>query len=115
MLQPRELPKRAYGSLHPLAGILCASLYLNIKTGRLDEFMSIEDLTTEARYLSDLLKIEFVFPLAGIEENVRNTLDTLVREQVLVVENDSHPARVRLSEKERSTGREQVTFDTVAC
>lgn len=77
--------------------------------------MSVEDLTTEARYLSDLLKIEFVFPLAGIGENVRHTLDTLVREHVVVVENDSGPARVRLSEKERSTGREQVRLPNWCC
>jgi hypothetical protein len=75
--------------------------------------MSVEDLTTEARWLSDLLKMEFVFPLAGIGANVRSTLDTLVRERVLLVENDAWPARVRLSERERSTGREQVRTATL--
>lgn len=90
-------------------GILCASLYLKVKTGPGEEFMSVEDLVTECRYLSNLLRIEvrplssfshrtrhslsrsspffflfvprlakFVFPLAGIDENVREALRALM-------------------------------------
>ena len=90
---------------------MCAALYKNVKQGggAANQRMSKRELLSELEFLSDLLRAEFVFPTQGIKQNSIATLDRLVADGVLQVEDD---AMVGLSAHERSIGREHYDFHT---
>lgn len=101
--------------------VISTALYATIKAGgptrsqRVKESKLLEDI----KFLSTLLKSEFIFTAGSIESNMYSTLDNLVKSDVLIVEPEiGEPGQgfvekanwVCLSEKERKQGREHFDF-----
>ncbi|CED82040.1 glycerol-3-phosphate acyltransferase [Phaffia rhodozyma] len=108
-LKPFELSLYRNQTLHLFVSecLFSATLYLQVKKVEASNAMKLTDLISEVKFLSDLLRLEFVFSTQGIEANVRNTMDTLIQERVVSFDNETE--LVSLSETERLNGRE--TFD----
>ncbi|CAG8484079.1 7131_t:CDS:10 [Paraglomus brasilianum] len=88
--------------------IVSAAMYTKIKIGgskstqRFDFHKLLETVT----FLSQLLKVEFVYRPGEIENNLYDTLEGLVKDNVFVFEDGT----VELSDAERAIGRENYDF-----
>lgn len=115
--------------------IVCAAMYATIKKGQTQRRLTREMLLRNVVFISQLLKVEFIFKPGSVEENLNDAVRTLVNHRILSVEDeqgkpygqqpvasagdvpadiiiDELPATyfVKLSDVERTIGRENYDF-----
>ncbi|CAG8460948.1 9428_t:CDS:10 [Funneliformis caledonium] len=88
--------------------IISAAMYTKIKQGgaKSTQRLHISTLLDEVSFLSQLLKVEFVYQPGEIDTNLENTIKGLIDDQVMELV-DSY---VQLSDRERAIGRENYDF-----
>ncbi|CAB5170961.1 unnamed protein product [Rhizophagus irregularis] len=88
--------------------IVSAAMYTKIKQGgaKSTQRLHISTLLDEVTFLSQLLKVEFVYQPGEIEINLENTIKGLINDQVMKLEGEY----VLLSDRERAIGRENYDF-----
>ncbi|KDE03677.1 hypothetical protein MVLG_05866 [Microbotryum lychnidis-dioicae p1A1 Lamole] len=88
--------------------MFCASLYTRVKSGGAapSQRMARKEIMAELHFLSRLLQNEFVYGIEGLEANAANTINSLAKDEVILVEDDM----IGLSPKERASGRNNFDF-----
>ncbi|CAG8590188.1 6313_t:CDS:10 [Funneliformis mosseae] len=82
------------------------SFYRNQGGAKSTQRLHISTLLDEVAFLSQLLKVEFVYQPGEIDTNLENTIKGLIDDQVMELV-DSY---VQLSDRERAIGRENYDF-----
>ncbi|KAI8909511.1 acyltransferase-domain-containing protein [Gorgonomyces haynaldii] len=92
--------------------IMSVGMYTKIKAGGSPQQQRIHvvpNLMDDVSFISQLLKFEFVYQGQGLEGNVEQTIQTLVKSNVITLGEDEQGRWITLSDDERRIGRE--TFD----
>ena len=94
--------------------ILSLALYTRVKRGGGpdEQRIAYNALYSQAEFLSQLFRGEFIFPTEGLRANLQKTLSGLEGDSVITVTHNSEgsPIAVELSDKERQRGREDFDF-----
>lgn len=94
--------------------LVCAALYTKVKLGGGLEAqeMSYDEMYDYVYFLSQLFRGEFIFSSTPLAENLNSTLAKLEADGIvsLVRSDNSSVATIRLSDGERSSGRENFDF-----
>lgn len=93
--------------------LVCAALYLKVKLGGGEETqrISYEALREYVLFLSQLFRAEFIFDTRPLDENLRDTLQSLEHDKVVrTSEAENGAVSIELHPEERATGRENYDF-----
>ncbi len=94
--------------------LVSAAMYTRVKLGGGPAIQDIpfEDLRSQVLFLSTLFRGEFIFPAEGLEANLDKTLKGLEADEVIHLQRDDGGTivKVGLSDRERTTGRENYDF-----
>ena len=94
--------------------LVSAAMYMKVKQGGApdNQLVSFDDLYQQTFFLSSIFRGEFIYPTAGLKQNLLTTLDGLEADSVIDLQKSSSGRilSVGLSERERRSGRENYDF-----